>query len=265
MSVVQNFIKEKLYTQIDFLKDKKINSNRQSLWHATKVENAFLALKDGILQPHTSHRYWSDGVRRKESDPLYEDSYWMYGWSMTRKREYAAGWNHILLEFDAEKIQNTFEIQPLAWNNLFAHNKTMVKKEFEEFVIAHYEPITINQLKQQQEAKTTYIDELYDQLYSSKISEEEKQNLQILLDQANKEDCSWLKKWQTPKGKPMSVDKCLVGIYMSEFIANLILNNDDTKSDSYKKMKSIIDHPLFKGFYTDMKNENSVKPKLNLK
>ena len=262
MKVVKEFIQQKIYDRIDFYVNRNPTAARQSLWHAAKLENTATILENGYFEAHTSHRYWPDGIRRKEDDPLYENSYWMYGWSMTRQREYAQGWNGILFEFDAEKIAETFEIQPLAWNNLFKHNKKFVKKEFEDFVIAHYEPRSIQDMKDFAEKRDEEIDELYDKMYHSTTPEDVREKLKAKIDELQEGSKSWVEDWKTPRGKKLSVDKCVRGIYIDEFIFDLY-SKDHPNSDGYKKLLTIINHPLFKGLYKDPHDKKVKDTKLN--
>jgi hypothetical protein len=242
--------------KVDFLKQKKLNSSKPSLWHAAKLKHAAQALDQGFLQAYTSHRYWPDGIRRKEDDPLYENSFWMYGWSMTRKREYAQGWSDVLFEFDADKIAETFKIEPLTWNNLFSHNKKMIKKEFEEFVIAHYEPRSIDDMKSAEKDREIQYDKIYDQMRFAR-NDEERESMQTQLDNLKKNDISWMQDWQKPRGKPLKVDKCVKAIYMSEFSYNIYLK-DGKGSPGYEYLLSVVTHPLFKGLYKDPREDNSL-------
>lgn len=257
MSIIKEFIQQKIYQHIDFFKERTINTSKPSLWHATKLKNGAQALNDGFLQPYTSHRYWLDGIRRKEDDPQYENSCWMYGWSMTRKREYAQAWSEVLFEFDSDKIGETFKIEPIAWNNLFKHNKSMAKKEFEEFVIAHYEPRSIEDMKQAEIKRDEQFDNLYDQLYSVK-NEADREAVQGQLDKLKESSISWVEDWRKPRGKPLVVDKCVKGIYLNEFSFNLYMK-DDKNSEGYQALLSIITHPLFKGLYQDPHANNNLR------
>lgn len=231
---------------IDFFRQKDINSNRQSLWHAIHLKNIHSVLKNNKLDPYTSHRYWADGKRRKEDDPLYEDSFWMYGWSMTRKKEYAFNWNGIVLELDTDKIAHNFEIMPISWNNLFTHNKTFQKKEFEEFVIAHYEPRSIATMKKQEEERHELFDNIYTDLMNAKNKEEE-ENLQGQIDKLREEDKSWIEDWRKPRGKSIDLKKCLKGIYLDKFNYDILM--DSTYPEQKETLEMIITHPLFKGLF----------------
>lgn len=250
MKVMKDIIQQKIYDRIDFYIERDMTAGRQSLWHAANLEKTATILDNGYLEAHTSHRYWPDGIRRKEDDPLYENSCWMYGWSMTRKREYAQGWNGVLFEFDSQKIAETFEIQPLAWNNLFKHNKKFVKKEFEDFVIAHYEPRSIQDMKDFAEKRNEEIDNLYDKMYDSTTHDLERQKLKEKIDKLQEGAKSWVEDWKTPRGKKLSVEKCVKGIYINEYHFELY-SKDHPESEGYKNLCTIINHPLFKGLYKD--------------
>lgn len=251
MSVIKDFINEKLYRQIDFIADRDLSANRQSLWHGIKLKNAVKGLENGYLEAHTSHRYWADGIRRKESDPLYESSFWMYGWSMTRKKEYAFSWSDVIFEFDADKVRENFKVQPLTWNNLFDHNKKQQKKEFEEFVTAHYEPRSIDSIKAEVEQRQQIVDELYDKLYSTQNPVKEKE-IQEQIDSYPKH--SWMEEWERPRGKKLNLERCLKGIYINDYVMEIFAESQ------MELLNPIINHPLFKGVYQEAKQTKKIKP-----
>lgn len=229
----------------------KFNSSRQSLWHAISVENAAVRLNEGFLKPFTTHRYWSDGIRRKEHDPLYENSFWMYGWSMTRKKEYAFHWNSVVFEFDAEKIAHQFKIIPIAWNNLFSHRTSFQKKEFEEFVLSTCINKSINDLKNEDDDRMNLLDKLYD-LPATAENELKIRELENIP--------SWFSRWKSAYGKELVLDKCLKGIYINEEVLNIYSNS---KNDS-ELMQQITNHPLYKGVFEDPHTINRKKVKNNI-
>lgn len=228
-----------------------LQSSRQSLWHAISVENASVRLEEGSLKPFTSHRYWGDGIRRKEDDPLYDDSYWMYGWSMTRKREYAFQWNSVVLEFDAEKIANQFKIIPIAWNNLFKHNKTFQKKEFEEFILSKKIGKSILELKKEDEENDILLDKLYDLPETEETEKKIKEISSIP---------SWFHRWKSSYGKELNLSKCLKAIYINEEVLKLY---SQSKQD-VEILQNIINHPLYKGTFQDPHTNNRKKLKKNI-
>lgn len=233
---------QKVHQMIDFMRDMATQGARQTLWHGLKVSHASAQLQAGILEAHTSHRYWPDGIRRKEHDPLYEDSFWMYGWSMTRKREYACSWGAVVFELDAEKIAQSFEIMPISWNNLFSHHKGFQKKEFEEFVITFRDNRTINQLKEADVWRDEEIDRLEARQRKFDIDTPEHQQLSEQIN-ALWARPSWFKEWERPKGKPLDLNKCLTGIYINEEDFKIFQGSEE--------LEVIVNHPLYKGMFED--------------
>lgn len=263
MSDIEQFLNKKILANKDFIQSKNTQGARQNLWHAIKVENCIQAIADNELKPYTSHRYWPDGKRYKESDLNYEDSFWMYGWSTTRQKEYAMGWNSVVLELNFDKIKQNFEIKPFSWNYLFSHNNKMKKQEFEEFIISHYEPKSIPQLKQDQEDRIKRMDDIYDIIYAKGNDKEQKERLQQQykeeLDQLDNAQ-SWMKEWQSPKGKGMDFSKVVEGIYVEKFAFDLY---NQRKGNEKNEFDMIISHPAFKGIFENprqkMKSKNNLK------
>jgi hypothetical protein len=247
---------QKINQMIDFMRSMNNQGARQTLWHGLKVSHAAKQLEQGVLEAHTSHRYWPDGIRRKENDPLYEDSFWMYGWSMTRKREYACGWGSVVFELDAEKIAQSFEVMPISWNNLFSHHKTFQKKEFEEFVISFKDNRTIQNLKDADIQRDNDIDKLEQQQRKVDIDSPEYQALAQQIDALYAKP-SWFKEWENPKGRPLDLNKCLKGIYINE--------EDKKIFEGYEELAVIVNHPLYKGVFEDphTKNDTRKKPKIS--
>jgi hypothetical protein len=204
------------------------------------------------LDPHTSQRYWPEGKRLKDDHPEYEDSYWMYGWSMTRKKEYAMNWAGVVFEFDHEKIQQQFEIKPFSWNFLFNHNKVMKKKEFEEFVISSYFEKSIPQLKKEQETRHERMDEIDDQLWK-----EDDETIKARLNNERLQLSavpSWMDIWQSPKGRSLDLNICLKGIYVDEFLVKLYP----------KEIEIIMNHPKFKGVFVADVEKQAISKKLKI-
>lgn len=56
---------------------KKIEEVEAPLYHAISIEHFLRALEKNELEGRTTQRYWLDGIRRKDNDPLYETSKWM--------------------------------------------------------------------------------------------------------------------------------------------------------------------------------------------
>ncbi len=247
---IKKFLENKILGDKDFFKLNRnnISKNRQPVWHAISLQNISSILENMTLEPHTSQRYWPDGKRRKENDPDYEDSYWMYGWSTTRKKEYAMGWNGIVLELDLDEISNRFQIKPFSWNFLFNH-KTNNRKEHEEFIVSSYVEKSIPQMKKEDEDNINKLDDLYDKMYLETdplIKDSIKKQIEDL-----DKIPSWMTRWQSPHGKSIDLKTCLNGIYLDESYVSLCGKEDPV-------IKSIIEHELFKGLFVSPHNNKKI-------
>lgn len=247
---------QKIHQMIDFMRTMNEQGSRQTLWHGIKLNHAAEQLKAGVLDAHTSHRYWPDGIRRKENDPLYESSFWMYGWSMTRKREYACSWGTVVFELDAEKIAQSFEVMPIAWNNLFKHHKGFQKKEFEEFVIAYRDTYSIDELKQQDTQRDERLDKIYDEMRNLDKTSEKYLALNQEMDRLESQP-TWFVRWQEPKGKALDLNKCLKGIYINEY--ELKLYQEDNHKEVNENIQILLNHPKYKGVFVDPHEANRLK------
>lgn len=256
---IKEFINHKILTDKDLL---EINLNnlsgaRQSLWHATKIEHMPEVLSSMELKPYTSQRYWEDGKRYKDDHPNYEESGWMYGWSMTRKKEYAMEWGGVILELDHAAINQRFEIKPFSWNYLFKHNDKMKKKEFEEFVVASYFNKSIPQLKREEAQRMELEDELYDKIYEKGISEEEKERLKLKIKELEQYP-SWMQIWKEPRGKSIDLNTCLKAIYLKD------VHYEIYSKSSRNELSIILEHPKFKGIIKkpEETNKKTIKMKV---
>lgn len=115
--------------------------SRAPLYHSMELEHAFTALKKNKLEPRTGQRVWSDGIRRTDDDPLYNESMWVKGWSMTRDIEYAKSWKGMFFVMDQDKINQNFKILPYSWGSSIS-TSTNIKKEREEFVVSYLDKRT---------------------------------------------------------------------------------------------------------------------------
>lgn len=229
----------------DFLERKLHKQYKESLWHAMKIENALLAIKDDSLTPYTNHRVWRDGLKRKDNDPQYEDSLWVTGWSLTRDKNFALNWGPIILEFDKEEIKQNFKIMQISWNYSIPNINANHKKEREEFVLSGGIKMSINDFKKKGEE----LDELYDQLLDKKfdgnITKEEIKQLEMA------ESYNWQKEWQKPAGKNLPLKKNCIGIYLSK-------EKFDDGYYSNENIEEIKKHKLFKGFLSKDISENTI-------
>lgn len=236
MESIDNFLNRKLKSK----KVKKENKHYiNTLWHATSIENVLKVLENDHLKPYTKHRYWEDGKVRKDNDPQYEDSRWKNGWSLTRNKLYALSWNTVVLEFDREKINQNFKIEPLCWGYLISQIKrTNYKRELEDFVLSGGSRESINYYKELNEKNIEEYDNLSDKKYSDAgltKAEEER------LNHFENTKFGWMSLWEQPDGRNLSLSKNCLGIYLNK--ENV--EENDFKSESIIKIMS---HPLFKGF-----------------
>lgn len=245
---IKSFLEHKILTDLDFVKKSMEDYSSQTVWHAIGDEHIIQILDNMTLEPYTKQRYWDDGLRRKDNDPDYEDSKWMYGWSMTRKKEYAMGWNSIVVELDLDKIKEQFEVKPFSWNFLFTH-KADNRKEHEEFVVAHYGKKSIPQMKQEDIDRDLLLCELEDKLYTLQGDERERLKAEIdrLYDIPN-----WMERWDTSRGKSIDLKTCLKGIYISKTTL-------DIYGDKHPALKRVMEDPLYKGIFLSPKAKESLK------
>lgn len=252
---LKQFLTDKVLSDNDFFKASRVNlsKNRQHVWHAISIKNIIEILDSMELKPYTSHRYWPDGKRRKESDPDYEDSYWMYGWSTTRKKEYAMNWNSVVFELDIESISTRFKVKPFSWNFLFNH-KTNNRKEYEEFIISEYVAKSHSDLKQEDIDKDNEIDRLFD-LKQSTTDIVQKELYQKQIDELY-EKPTWFSRWQESHGKSINLNKCLKGIYLDK-------SHLDIYGKDHPACKKIMEHPMFKGLFVAPQDKKEIKKKVS--
>lgn len=236
---IKSFLAHKILTDIDFVKQSMEDYSSQTVWHAISAEHITQILDNMSLQPFTRQRYWEDGQRYKDDHPEYENSNWMYGWSMTRQKEYAMGWNSIVFELDLDKIKEQFEVKPFAWNFLFTH-KTNNRKEHEEFVIAHYGKESIPEMKQADIDRDVLIFELEDKLYKL-TNDDDKTKLKSEIDDLY-DIPTWYKRWDTCYGKNLDLKNCLKGVYISQ--SSLAIYGIENPI-----FQRVMQDPLYKGIF----------------
>lgn len=252
---IKSFLEHKILTDLDFLKSSIENYSSQTVWHAIGEKHIIEILDNMALKPYTRQRYWDDGVRHKDDHPEYENSKWMYGWSMTRKKEYAMDWNSFVVELDLDKIKEQFEVKPFAWNFLFTH-KADTRKEHEEFVVAHYSKESVPEMKLADIQRDELIDELHDQVYKMK-DDVEKAKLQAKIDELY-DVPTWFKRWEMSYGKSLDLNSCLKGIYISKRSLEIF-------SDEHPSFKRVMEHPLYKGIFESPREKEEQKKKKSFK
>lgn len=193
------------------------------VFHATKLQYILEALSEGKIHGRTGQRYWEDGKRRKDNDPEYNDSYWMKGISTTRSLEYASNWADVVLVLDLEKIKNTKEVVPYAWNYLMSYNAHN-KKETEEFVV----------LSKQKRKYIKLEDPEFKKEYDEAMGSGDEEIIKIYQDLATKPYQS-----KDPEGF-IDLNKCLKGIFLVGDVVDIFGVDNNIISELLK-------HPQFLG------------------
>ena len=201
--------------------------NKNILFHALKFEYALNALRDDKIQGRTTQRYWKDGLRRKDNDPQYEDSFWMKGFSCTRDFEFAKNWGAIVFVFDKDKIKESKKIVPYAWNYMRKHCTPDHKKEREEFVILKKLESTLKNKE-----NPIFAQELKEALAHEDSSEDYQCYLQDLLKRADYCDVERAKK---PEGE-LKLSDILLGFYICK---------DRTSYYSKEELEKLTENPYF--------------------
>lgn len=198
---------------------KKIEEIKTPLYHAMDLKSFELALKNNELKARTNQRYWTDGIRRKDKDPLYEDSKWMKGWSMTRDFDFAARWNDIVLVFEKEDLNRHFQIEPYSWNfSIASIPNTDHKKEREEFVVALKTNKSTNEYKKITDRENALNRRRYQKTKDEKY-------LDNVID--------YIEKMKSPEGKGIELSK-IKGIYISERLKDKEVISNITQLSQFK-------------------------------
>jgi len=180
-----------------------------SLWHGIQMKYAHEILSNMKIEGRTTQRYWPDGMRRREDDPDYEDSFWMKGISTTRDPLYASSWGSLVLELDQAAITRNYKIVPYSWG--FHMKGASTKREREEFIILS---MTGKSMKDYE-----------------KISNDSMQT---------DNPTSAMNLWYAPEGKALDLNKCLKGVYISDSTFEIYGEDND-------EIQYIMKHPKFKG------------------
>ena len=212
------------------MRPQKDFSNKNILFHALSPEYALIALEKNILEGRCTQRYWVDGLRRKDDNPLYESSYWMKGFSCTRDFDFAKNWNAVVFVFDKDKIKESKKIIPYAWN--YGRSKCIPnhKKEREEFVLLKKLKSTLKNKENPEFAK-----ELTEALNYSDSSEEYQDYLKDLQKRADYTDVNRAK---LPEGS-IQLEKIILGFYIC---------NDRKKYFTQDTLDKLTKNKLFLGF-----------------
>lgn len=246
---------------------KFIEQGADVIFHGIKFHIIKEVLEKDFLEPRTFHRYWKDGLRRKENWKDYEDSYWKSGWSMTREANVALNFGALVFVFDKNKIKQRNKVEPIAWNFHFSDAKDRVreinhKKEAEEFVVSEYTDISLGKIeKRKKEIEEKELPEMY-QTYKSlpKETNEEKAVRKKYKEQIKKAEEFLLiktsKLLDEPIGKNLNISGNCLGFYLDDFTCSIYDGRYDgeIKVENLKVMNELKKHPLFLG----MLNENKM-------
>lgn len=198
---------------------KKIDEIKTPLYHSISLKNFELALEKNKLEARTTQRYWTDGIRRKDKDPLYETSKWMKGWSMTRDFDFAARWNDIVLVFEKEDLNRNLQIEPYSWNfSIASIPNTDHKKEREEFVVALKTNKSTNEYKKITDRENALNRRRYQKTKDEKY-----------LDNV----INYIEKMKSPEGKGIELSK-IKGIYISERVKDKEVISNITQLSQFK-------------------------------
>lgn len=220
----------------------KLNS-QGVLWHGVNGHHVLDILKQGYFEPHTSHRFWADGIRRKDNDSAYEDSKWMYGWSMSRDLTVSRGFGDILFVFEKAGIQKQFKVKPYCWGfsmrNSFSH-----KREKEDFVLSGGVIDSKKSYEQRYAELEKELDSLEDIIYSKEKTLEQKDAARLRLAEveAEMDKTNFMRDFCSPHGKNLPVSKAK-GFFIN--ISRESIMDESELSADHKKM---MEHPMFLGF-----------------
>lgn len=220
----------------------------KGLWHSVKSEHIESILNKNQLESRTTQRWWEDGKVFKDNEgDVYQNSFFMKGWSTTRDKNYGFSWSCVTLLLDYELLKRDFKIVPISWNSRCASATQNFKKEREEFIVSNYMHQSIKDIEKE------FMD-ITDDIYDNQGREALEKWL------ADNGD-GYIDYWQRKGLKNIDLTKYLKGIFISK---------ESFDIHSGKGFESVVNHPLFKGFVSSdcarKRHENSMqqfKYKLN--
>ena len=248
------------------------------LYHGIKYEYINkLLLEDKELESRTYHRYWSDGLARKEHWDSYEDSCWKFGWACSRDFKIALNFGALICVFDRDKVKKHFSVEPFAWNyhikkeyNIKSDNH---KQEKEEFIVSKKTNICIREIELKKNLiESLILPNMYEiykkmekqtpegkksrRLYKKEIKEFEKKlliNPNKLLDD--------------PQGRSLNLKDVLIGFYLNDNVCGIydgrFLNQENENEMGFiNKLKN---HPLYLGTLNTIQMEMEQKKSSKLK
>ena len=216
------------------------------LWHGVDFFKVETILDRGYFEAHTTQRFWDDGIRRKDNDPEYNNSKWMYGWSMSRDINVSKNFSFIIFACDKKELQKNMKVKPYSWGFSIASGFKH-KREKEEFVISGGTIHSENYYKQEFARLEKESDQLFDEMYKDGVSLEEKEKIkEKIKDLENKMDQNnFVEQLTKPKGKKLPVSSA-IGFFIDkkemDFFEGIC-----TKTEK-NRIEKLITHPLFLGF-----------------
>ena len=216
-----------------------IDANKKcSLFHGMNIDRAIDFIKSGKMKGYTAQRFWEDGIYRKENDPEYNSSKWMFGWSFSRCKYKSSKFGKIVFSFDRKKINYNFKVIPYVWQYKLKNNVNY-KNELEDFVLSGY--ILDSRINHNKNIKNieNEIDLLYKELNNNLNSEE---SIKIIKDNINKKEDIYEKIgfdycFMNPLGREISLSICH-GFFIKK--------DEDSFED--QRIKELEKHDLFLGF-----------------
>lgn len=224
------------------------------LYHGVSFQYVNNIFKNGFLECRTPHRYWSDGLRRKDDNEQYEDSYWKVGTCFSRNFEIALNFGGIVFVVDKNKLKQNFKIEPIAWNYHISSKSVRMpnhKKEREEFLIGEKTNICLKKIKEEKDEIMKEMDSLEDlYFFMPENTEEEKskklsmkQHIDKLYDKLSVDPFDLLKE---VRGN-IDLDKYMIGFYLNKSILDIYKNN----SEYQKLFDKLKNHEKFFGFLNE--------------
>lgn len=234
------------------------------IYHGIDYEHIGKIFSTQELEPRNTQRYWSDGLIRKENWDNYNDSYWSFGWALTRSASVALEFGALVMVFDRNKLANNFKLIPSAWNYHFNdeyERKINHKKEKEEFMLSKKSMLSKNLIEKEKKdleenvlptlyqtykllPKTTSKEKRIKKLFKEMIEEKEKK---LMLNFSNLLDI--------PQGKNLDLKKYMIGFYLNNDIVSIYEESNDELIKELKK------NPLYLGDLNDNRILKKMKPK----
>lgn len=229
------------------LNKRLMSEGKEPIYHGVKFENIKNLFEGGFLESRTYHRYWKDGLRRKENWKDYKESYWKFGWCLSRSYEVAVNFGFLVFVFDRRSLKNEFKIEPLAWNYHFSDNLPTPKhkKELEEFVVSKKTDICLEDIKRKKVQIEKELPEMYEQYKKMPALTKEDKLARKNFKEKIKESEKYLlvkehEVLNQVHGKPLDFNKHMVGFFVNERVLEIYESNVGENKDFIELIKN---HP----------------------